>query len=69
MDTLIKNKTMILVTHDIMEAIEISDQIFIIKNNPVKIHKIFCNKEIAKYKNDHKLLFNLYNKVLKSLDD
>ncbi|MAR79222.1 MAG: nitrate/sulfonate/bicarbonate ABC transporter ATP-binding protein [Rhodospirillaceae bacterium] len=66
---LIKNKTMILVTHDIMEAIEISDQIIIIKNNPVIIHKIFSNKEITKYKNDHKLLIDLYNKVLKSLDE
>ncbi len=66
---LIKNKTMILVTHDIMEAIEISDQIVIIKNNPIKIHKIFFNEEISNFRSNNKLLMNLYDKILKHLNE
>ncbi len=65
---LVKDKTLILVTHDIMEAIELSDQILILKGSPAKIFKIFSSEEILYYKKKDKMIIDLYNKILSILD-
>ncbi|GAA0746818.1 ABC transporter ATP-binding protein [Clostridium oceanicum] len=41
----IKNKTIILVTHDIEEALELSDYIVILKSKPTKVKKIIRSKD------------------------
>ena len=37
-----ENKTTVLVTHDISEAISVADKIFVLTKRPAKVKKIFC---------------------------
>ncbi|MEG2194681.1 MAG: ABC transporter ATP-binding protein [Terrisporobacter sp.] len=43
-----ENRTVLFVTHDIEEALILSDKIYVLGNSPVEIKKVFNNKDIAK---------------------
>lgn len=43
-----ENRTVLFVTHDIEEALILSDKIYVLGNSPVQIRKIFDNKGITK---------------------
>ena len=43
-----ENRTVLFVTHDIEEALILSDKIYVLGNSPVQIKKIFDNKGITK---------------------
>ena len=43
-----ENRTVLFVTHDIEEALILSDKIYVLGNSPVQIRKIFDNKGISK---------------------
>ncbi|PPR79573.1 MAG: Aliphatic sulfonates import ATP-binding protein SsuB [Alphaproteobacteria bacterium MarineAlpha2_Bin1] len=65
---LVKNKTMILVTHDIMEAIELSDQIVILKGKPAQVYKVFNSDDLSYFKKKDNTIIELYKKILNILD-
>ncbi len=54
------DKAIILVTHDIDEAINLSDEIIILKDNPVRVRSVF---EINKNSFSNKKLLNLKRKI------
>ena len=48
-----ENRTVLFVTHDIEEALILSDKIYVLGNSPVQIRKIFDNN-LAIYRLDKK---------------
>ena len=51
-----EKRTVILVTHDIEEALLISDKIYVLGNSPVEIRKIFSNDKIVSKKEIYELI-------------
>lgn len=51
-----EKRTVILVTHDIEEALLISDKIYVLGNSPVEIKKIFSNDKIVSKKEIYELI-------------
>ena len=43
-----EKRTILFVTHDMDEALLLSDKIYVLGNSPVKIKKVFENKNITK---------------------
>ena len=43
-----EKRTVLFVTHDMDEALLLSDKIYVLGNSPVKIKKVFENKNITK---------------------
>ncbi|MET3697171.1 NitT/TauT family transport system ATP-binding protein [Bacillus oleivorans] len=67
-------KTAVLVTHDIGEAIAMSDTIYLLSSNPGKIHKIFHIPEQLKelkpfHARQHSDYSNLFQEIWKELEN
>jgi len=58
-----EGRTIIFVTHDISEAISISDRIVIFKKRPARIKKIFDLREMGKEGLEEKIMKNLKDEI------
>ena len=65
--SLIRNRTLVLVTHDIIEALELSHQIIIFRGSPVKVHKVFKLDNSTADKKNNDITIDNYNNILKAL--
>lgn len=68
-----QNQTAILVTHDISEAISMSDRVFILTNRPTKIKKIvtleFDSKLSPLKRRDDKIFAGYFNEIWEELNN
>ena len=67
-----EGKTVILVTHDIAEAISLSDRVIVLSNRPATIKNIYdiklTNKTIPSNNRKCKEFYEYYDKIWKDLD-
>ena len=64
---LLKNKTVVLVTHDPQEAIKLANHIYILKNQPVEIEEVAFLEGILPHKLSNEKLWNLQEELISKL--
>ncbi len=66
---LLKNKTVVLVTHDPGEAIKLTNHIYILENHPVKINKVASLEGDLPHKISNEKLWDLQEKLISKLKE
>ncbi|WP_368030477.1 ABC transporter ATP-binding protein [Arcobacter sp. s6] len=64
---LLKNKTVVLVTHDPQEAIKLANHIYILKNQPVTIEEVAALQGVLPHKLSNETLWNLQEELIAKL--
>ncbi len=64
---LLKNKTVVLVTHDPQEAIKLTNHIYILENQPVKIEEIAFLQGTLPHKLSNEKIWNLQEELISRL--
>jgi len=66
---LLKNKTVVLVTHDPQEAIKLSNHIYILENHPVTLKEVATLEGDLPHKLSNEKLWNLQEKLISQLKE
>ncbi len=66
---LLKNKTVVLVTHDPQEAIKLTNHIYILENQPVKINKVASLDGVLPHKLSNENLWDLQENLISKLKE
>jgi putative hydroxymethylpyrimidine transport system ATP-binding protein len=64
---LLKNKTVVLVTHDPQEAIKLANHIYILKNQPVTIEEVATLQGVLPHQLSNETLWNLQEELISKL--